>query len=174
MKTKFTLVLVMLFALTTSNMFAQDKKLSVGLGLEGALPIGNLANAYNVGGGATLRIAYALDETSAITATTGAIAFIPKNISGVDLKAQLNIPIKVGYKYMLGDVLYGLGESGFTLSRIYAPKPSGSTATVSSVSTTSFTYSVGVGAHLGGFDPSIRYEGYSSAGFLGLRLGFNF
>lgn len=174
MKTKFTLALLLLFALSTTKMFAQDKKLSIGLGLEGGLPIGNFANAYNIGGGATLRIAYALDETSAITATTGAMAFIPKDISGVDMKAQLNIPIKVGYKYMLGDVLYGLGESGFTIARVYAPKPSGSTATVSSVSSTEFTYSVGLGAHLGAFDPSIRYEGYSSSGFLGLRLGFNF
>lgn len=174
MKTKFTLVFVMLFALTATKMFAQDKGLSVGLGVEGALPIGSFGNAYNVGAGATLRLAYALDETSAITATTGAMAFIPKSFTGVSTKAALNIPIKAGYRHMLGGSFYGLGEAGFTISRVYAPTPSGSTATVSSVSSTSFTYSVGVGTKLGAFDPSIRYEGYSSAGFIALRLGFNF
>jgi hypothetical protein len=177
MKTKFTLVLVMLFALTATTIYAQSKEvktLRIGLGVEGALPIGSFGTAYNVGAGATLRIAYALNETSAITATTGAMAFIPKSFTGVSSKAALNIPIKAGYKYMLSDSFYGLGEAGFTIARVYAPTASGSTAAVSSVSSTSFTYSVGVGTHLGAFDPSIRYEGYSGAGFIGLRLGFNF
>ncbi|MFD2143921.1 hypothetical protein [Mucilaginibacter antarcticus] len=164
----------MLLALASTKMFAQDKGLTVGLGLEGGLPIGSFANGYNFGGGATLRLAYNLDETSAITATTGAIAFLPKKVTGVDMKAQLNIPIKVGYKYMLSDVIYGLGESGFTIARVYMPTITGTTGGVTSVSSTQFTYSVGVGAKLGAFDPSIRYEGYSGTGFLGLRLGFNF
>jgi hypothetical protein len=174
MKTKFTLALVVLLSLASTKMFAQEKGLSFGLGLEGGLPIGSFANGYNFGGGATVRLAYNLDETSAITATTGAIAFIPKDITGVDMKAQLNIPIKLGYKYMLGDVLYGLGETGFTIARVYMPTIAGTSGTLTSVSSTEFTYSVGVGAKLGAFDPSIRYEGYSGAGFLGLRLGFNF
>ncbi|MES2378393.1 MAG: outer membrane beta-barrel protein [Bacteroidota bacterium] len=174
MKTKFTLVLVMLFALTATKMYAQTKdvkKLRIGLGVEGALPVGAWSSGYNIGAGATLRIAYALNETSAITATTGAIAFIPKSITGVNTKASLNIPIKAGYKYMLSDSFYGLGEAGFTIAKSYYPTGTGSLASVSS---TNFTYSVGVGTHLGAFDPSIRYEGYSGAGFIGLRLGFNF
>jgi hypothetical protein len=176
MKIKFTLVLVMLFALTaTTKMYAQSKdykKVRIGLGLEGAVPVGAFGTGYNVGAGATFRVAVALNETSAITATTGAIAFIPKSITGVNSKAQLNIPIKAGYKYMLGDSFYGLGEAGFTLAKAYYANPV--TGSLASVSSTEFTYSVGVGTHLGAFDPSIRYEGYSGAGFIGLRLGFNF
>ncbi len=174
MKTKFTFILMMMIALGTTKMFAQSdyKKVRIGLGLEGALPVGATANAYNVGAGATFRVAIALDETSAFTATTGVIAFIPKSFSGVNTKAQINIPIKAGYKHMLGETLYGLGEAGMTMARTYIP--STGSGSLSSVSTSSFTYSVGVGAHLGGFDPSIRYEGYSGSGFIGLRIGFNF
>lgn len=165
----------MLVALATTKMFAQEKgykKVRIGLGLEGALPVGATASAYNVGAGATFRAIVALDETSAVTGTIGAMAFIPKSISGVNTKAQLNIPIKLGYQYMLTKTVYGLGEAGFTNAKVYYP--SSSSTTLASVSSTSFTYSVGVGVHLGGFDPSIRYEGYSSSGFIGLRVGFNF
>jgi hypothetical protein len=42
------------------------------------------------------------------------------------------------------------------------------------VSGNSFTYAPGIGILLGGFDASLRYEGYSHAGFIGLRLGFFF
>lgn len=174
MKTKFTIMLLMMIALGTTKMFAQSdyKKVRIGLGLEGALPVGATANAYNVGAGATFRVAIALNETSAFTGTTGVIAFIPKSMTGVNTKAQLNIPIKAGYKHMLGETLYGLGEAGITMARTYIP--STGSGSLSSVSSSEFTYSVGVGAHLGGFDPSLRYEGYSGSGFIGLRIGFNF
>ncbi len=175
MKKKFTLVLLMLVALTATKMYAQDKgykKFSIGIGAEGALPMGSFGTAYNIGAGATLRIAVALDEKSAITGTTGVMAFIPKSLSGVNSKAQLNIPFKLGYRYMLSDVIYGLGEAGFTNAKVYFP--STSSGSLASASSTEFTYSFGVGAKLGAFDPSIRYEGYSSSGFVALRLGFNF
>src|SRR5688572_10155664 len=49
MKTKFTFMLLMMIALGTTKMFAQSdyKKVRIGLGLEGALPVGATANAYN-------------------------------------------------------------------------------------------------------------------------------
>ena len=98
------------------------------------------------------------------------MAFVPEKITGVNTKAQLNIPIKAGYKYMLTEKLYGLGEVGTTIVKSYYPTSTGSLASVSS---NAFTYSVGIGVHVG-VDASLRYEGYSNGGFLGLRLGFNF
>lgn len=171
MKKNLTIALVLLFAIV-AGASAQEKsykKVRIGLGAEGAIPT---SAGYDYGAGATFRVAIALDETSAITGTTGVMAFIPKSITGVNTKAQLNIPIKGGYKYMFNGTLYGLGEAGFTIARVYIP--STSSGSLSSVSSTEFTYSAGVGAHLGGFDPSIRYEGYSSSGFIALRIGFNF
>ncbi|MEO6150129.1 MAG: hypothetical protein ABIN95_04685 [Mucilaginibacter sp.] len=178
MKKTFTMAIVMLAVLLTANVYAQDvKKFQLGIGLEGALPIGNLKNSYSVGAGATIRAAFGISDNSAVTLTTGAIAFIPKdlNIGGtsVDLKAQINIPVKAGYKYFFSDKFYGIGEAGMTFAKTYLPNYGAGGGTVS-VSSSSFTYAPGIGVQLGGFDASLRYEGYSGAGFIGLRAGFNF
>lgn len=172
MKKIFTIAALALMVGFAGKASAQDKqKFAVGIGLEGALP----TNAgYDYGGGATIRVAIPISDEGAVTGTTGIMAFIPKSITGLSTKAQLNIPIKGGYQHMLGEKFYGMGEAGFTIARVYAPTVSGSSSTVTSVSSTSFTYSVGVGYKMGFFEPSLRYEGYSSAGFVGLRLGFNF
>ncbi|RWY52516.1 outer membrane beta-barrel protein [Mucilaginibacter gilvus] len=175
MKKIFTLVIVMLAAVTTSKLYAQDgdyKKFSLGLGFEGALPVGNLGNAYSFGAGATIRATIGLDASSAVTITSGAIAFIPKDLgSGYKLKTQINIPIKAGYKYMLSDNFYAIGEAGITIAKSYASNGNGGTI---SASGSSFTYAPGIGLKLGALDLSVRYEGYSGAGFIGTRLGFNF
>jgi hypothetical protein len=175
MKKISTLVIIMLVALTTSKLYAQKgddyKKFSLGLGLEGALPLTGLNNAYSAGGGLTLRGTIGLDNTSAVTITTGAIAFIPKSFAGVDLKAAINIPVKAGYKYMLSSNFYAIGEAGMTFAKVYASAGNGQTFSATS---SSFTYAPGIGVQFGGFDTSIRYEGYSGSGFLGLRVGFNF
>lgn len=172
MKKLFTIAFIMVATLTTSNLFAQAG-FKLGLAAEGALPLGTLKSAYNVGAGLTIRAAFGLDEKSAITLTSGAIAFLPKDLSNVDLdtKAQLNIPVKAGYKYMLSSNLYAIGEAGMTIVRSYFGDENGD---LQSVSSSHFTYSPGIGVQLGGFDASIRYEGYQSQSFMGLRVGFNF
>jgi hypothetical protein len=175
MKKVFTIMVVMAVALGVTKAQAQDsdyKKFSLGLGLEGALPTGGLKSLYNVGAGATVRAAIGLDKASAVTLTTGVVAFIPKDLgSGIDVKAQINIPIKAGYRYMLSDSFYGIGEAGVSIIKSYYNNGS---STLQSVSSSEFTYAPGIGVLLGGFDASLRYEGYSSAGFLGLRVGFTF
>jgi hypothetical protein len=173
MKKLFTLVIVMLVALTSSKLYAQssDKSFSLGIGLEGALPVSGFSSVYSVGGGATLRAAFSLDKASAITLTSGVIAFAPKSSAGTGLKAQINIPVKGGYRYMFSDNVYGIGEAGITFAKIYASNGQGGSI---SATGSEFTYAPGIGVLLGGFDASIRYEGYSSSGFIGLRVGFNF
>ena len=172
MKRLFTTA-TLLVALCVSA-FAQDgkKKISFGIGLEGALPMGALKTVYPIGAGLTARLTYAIDEKMAITGTTGAIAFIPDKAAGANAKAQLNIPIKAGYKYMLTDNVYGILETGYTISKAFYLDGAGK---LQSVSGSSFTYAPGVGAKLGFLDTSLRYESYGSGGnFLGLRLGFDF
>jgi hypothetical protein len=175
MKKISTLVLLMLAALTTTKLYAQSsddyKKFTLGIGLEGALPVSGINNVYSVGGGATLRATIGLDKTSAITLTSGVIAFIPKSLGGgVDLKAEINIPVKAGYKYMLSDHVYAIGEAGMTFAKVYASAG----GQLVSATGSNFTYAPGIGIQFGGFDTSLRYEGYSGAGFLGVRVGFNF
>ncbi len=102
--------------------------------------------------------------------TTGGIAFVPKSINK-NSKATLNIPFKLGGRYKFTNKFYGIMEVGTTHSITYYDDANNNLAHVSG---NSFTYAPGVGLILGGFDVSLRYEGYKDAGFIGLRLGFFF
>ncbi len=169
MKKHFTLAACLL-VLFTGTTFAQ-KKFRIGLGVEGALPLTGLSNVYSFGAGATARFAYNVNDKMGITFTSGAIAFIPKGMAkAANLKAQINIPIKGGFRYMITDKFYGIAEAGVTMAKSYAVV---GTQSVSATAST-FTYAPGVGIMLGGFDFSLRYEGYQGAGFAGFRAGFNF
>ncbi len=176
---KILSILTALFILFSTTVHAQDaktitgKKFKIGLGLEAALPVGTLGQAYSVGGGLSLRFLYKITPQFGATFTTGGIAFIPKNIKNLndDSKATLNIPFKLGGRYKFTDKFYGIMEVGTTHSTVYYKDTNGDLAHVSG---NSFTYAPGIGVLLGGFDASLRYEGYQSAGFLGLRLGFFF
>lgn len=165
--------------LAGSSLKAQDAKGSVngfkfGIGAEGALPLNNLKSSYDVGAGLTLRFSQGIAENFDATLTTGAIAFIPKDLANVniDTKAAIWIPIKAGGRYMFSENFYGMAEAGITIAKTYLPSVSGGTTT--SVSSTSFTYAPSVGVKFGGFDIGVRYEGLDGAGFIGLRLGYTF
>ncbi len=170
MKSLITSVLTALLITVSIQASAQEKKFKVSLGLETALPVGNLGTAYSVGAGLSLRFLYKITPQFGVTFTTGGIAFIPKGGINKNSKATLNIPFKVGGRYKFTDKFYGIMELGDTHSTVYYD----SNNSVGHVSGNSFTYAPGVGVLLGGFDVSLRYEGYQSAGFVGLRLGFFF
>ena len=168
--------LCFLLVLTTQ---AQDKKeikgkkFKISLGLDAVLPTGSLGQAYNFGGGLSLRFLYKVTPQFGVTFTTGFDAFPPKNLNNINAssKATLNIPFKLGGRYKFTDKFYGIMEVGSTHTISYYK---GIGNNIAHVSGNSFTYAPGVGLLLGGFDVSLRYEGYGSAGFIGLRLGFFF
>ena len=168
--------IILVFSLSIQ---AQDKKemtgkkFKIGLGLEGALPIGIMGDVYSFGGGLSLRFLYKITPEFGATFTTGGIAFVPKDISNLNdnSKATLNIPFKLGGRYKFTDKFYGIMEAGVTHSIVYYKDTNDNLAHISG---NSFTYAPGVGVLLGGFDASLRYEGYKDAGFMGLRLGFFF
>lgn len=169
-------VLSLFFSLTIQaqdTKTIQGKKFKAGLGLEVALPAGTLGQVYSFGGGLSLRFLYKITPEFGATFTTGVIAFIPKNVNNLNAssKASLNIPFKIGGRYKFGDTFYGMMEVGTTHTITYYK---GTGSSVANVSGNSFTYAPGIGVLLGGFDASLRYEGYGSAGFIGLRLGFFF
>lgn len=178
MKRKLAMVIAVMITFSMS-MQAQEKnevagsKFKVGLGFEAALPVGNMADAYSVGAGLTLRLLYKITPEIGATFTTGAIAFIPKNLDNLDddAKATLNIPFKLGGRYKFTNKFYGIMEVGSTRSTVYFKDENDD---LQHVSANSFTYAPGVGVLLGGFDASLRYEGYRNSGFIGLRLGFFF
>ena len=171
---KLKFLIISLFAailtIVSTGTNAQGKKFKVGLGLETALPVGNMDNVYSVGAGLSLRFLYKITPQFGATFTTGGIAFIPKGGINKNSKATLNIPFKIGGRYKFTDKFYGIMEVGTTHSIVYYDVDN----KVQHISGNSFTYAPGVGLLLGGFDVSLRYEGYKDAGFVGLRLGFFF
>ena len=170
MKKLITSALIATMVIASIGAKAQEKKFKVGLGLEAALPVGNLGTAYSIGAGLSLRFLYKITPQLGVTFTTGGIAFIPKGDFNKNSKATLNIPFKIGGRYKFTDKFYGIMEIGDTHSIVYYD----SNNSVGHVSGDSFTYAPGIGLLLGGFDVSLRYEGYQNAGFVGLRLGFFF
>ena len=170
MKNLITSAIISILVIASIGAKAQEKKFKVGLGLEAALPVGNLGTAYSVGAGLSLRFLYKITPQFGATFTTGGIAFIPKGSLNKSSKATINIPFKVGGRYKFTKKFYGIMEVGVTHSIVYY----NSDNSVGHVSGNSFTYAPGIGVLLGGFDASLRYEGYQSGGFVGLRLGFFF
>ena len=152
----------------------QGKKFKINLGVEGALPMGDLKNGYSFGAGLTLRFLYKVTPQFGVTFTTGAIGFAPKDLNA-NAKVLLNIPFKAGGRYMITNNFYGLAEIGMTQSMMYFTDQQGK---ISHISSNAFTYAPSIGVILGGLDASLRYETMSkngaSSSFLALRLGFFF
>lgn len=172
-------ILITILLVFTISIQAQDKKeisgkkFKIGLGLEAALPVGIMGDAYSFGGGLSLRFLYKITPEFGATFTTGGIAFVPKDLKNLNdnSKATVNIPFKLGGRYKFTNKFYGIMEAGVTHSIVYYKDVNDNLAHLSG---NSFTYAPGVGVLLGGFDASLRYEGYENAGFMGLRLGFFF
>ena len=170
MKKLITSAIIAILVIASTGANAQEKKFKVGLGLEAALPVGNFGTVYSAAAGLSLRFLYKITPQFGATFTTGGIAFFPKGSLNKSSKATLNIPFKVGGRYKFTKKFYGIMEVGDTHSIVYYKSDNA----VSHVSGDSFTYAPGIGVLLGGFDASLRYEGYKNAGFVGLRLGFFF
>jgi hypothetical protein len=164
---------LMLLSLQSSAQSA-GKKWSIGFGFTGGLPLGDTKTAFNVAGGMDLRFSYKAGPGFA-TFSAGANAFIPKSFVGVSTKAGLQIPVKVGYKYVIVPHFFVMGEAGFSSFRSYYD---GGNSNLVSSSTTGFTYAPSIGTQFGSFEAAIRYEGVAVSGgtisFVAFRLGFNF
>ncbi|MEO5499872.1 MAG: hypothetical protein ABIR31_00395 [Ginsengibacter sp.] len=169
-------VIILVFSISIQGQDKKEisgKKFKIGLGLEAALPVGIMGDAYSFGGGLSLRFIYKITPEFGATFTTGGIAFVPKDLKNLNdnSKATVNIPFKLGGRYKFTNKFYGIMEAGVTHSIVYYKDVNDNLAHLSG---NSFTYAPGVGVLLGGFDASLRYEGYENAGFMGLRLGFFF
>lgn len=159
---------------STASAQSLNKTFSFGFGLEGGLPTGDAKEAYNLAGGLTLRFSYKAGPGFA-TLTTGGIAFIPESLEGEDTKAGLLIPVKAGYKYIIQDKFFVMGELGYGSFRQYYADENDELASMTSGG---FAFAPAVGVQFNTFELGLRYESVSIDGgtlsFLGLRLGFNF
>jgi hypothetical protein len=151
------------------------KKWSLGFGLEGGLPMGDMKDTYSFAGGITLRFSYHIGPGFA-TLTSGSLGWFPKSLDGgKDLKAGVQIPIKAGYKYIYKDHFYAMAELGYNSFKFYGIDANGD---LTSYNNSGFVFAPGIGVQFNSVELGIRYEHFSltggSASFLGLRLGFNF
>jgi hypothetical protein len=150
-----------------------SKKFSFGFGFDGGATSGAISNVYGGAGGITLRAAYHVGP-GFVTLTSGGLVYIPKSVAGVTPQAGVQIPVKAGYKYIFLKRLYAMGELGFSSFTTYAAVG----GTVTSFSSTGFTYAPGVGVQFGALDIGVRYESTAMTGgaynLIAGRIGFNF
>lgn len=164
-----------------------QNKFALNLGFEGALPMSSgYKTMYMAAGGASIRAQYNVSDNIGVTLSSGALAFIPKEIGNLGggggntptkFNAMLSIPIKVGGKYYLTKGFYGMVEVGTVINRIISANTSGGNPTVGlGGSFSALSYAPGIGVQFGGFDLGVRYETFSKGGaesFMAARLGFN-
>jgi hypothetical protein len=165
------LLLLSALSFASLTIFAQDKTsgFELSVGAEGGLPVGDFNTGYNIGFGATGKLAYNFDASSAATFQTGYMSFGGKTVSAYGYSASVPavgfVPFKVGYRYTLDGGIFLEPQLGFTA--------------VSNGGGTAFTYAFNAGYRMTpGLDISARYEGVSKSGstlsFIGLRVAYSF
>ncbi|HTM98342.1 MAG TPA: hypothetical protein VL088_06350, partial [Pedobacter sp.] len=130
-----------------------------GIGLEGALPMGDMKDIFNykVGAGASLRFSKGIAENLDLLLTGSAIGFLPEDYANqtLDTKASIFIPVRLGARYMLGNNFYLMGEAGVTFTKIYGvthvDMTSGDT-TEGFINGSTFGYAPSFGVRFGGLD----------------------
>jgi hypothetical protein len=169
MQKKAIIFLAAVLCVLSTRAQKETKKFSAGFGIEVGAPTGDGSNVYNSAFGLTIRLSWKAGPGFA-TLTSGAIGFAPKSISGVQTKVGLEIPVRVGYKYIIQHHLFLMGEAGYSDFNSYY----GQRGHVTSTSTGSFIFAPSFGYQANVFEIGLRYEMASWGGVAGIRLGFNF
>ena len=166
-----TVFLVAVICLSTAKAQKETKKFSAGFGIEAGVPTGTAADVYTAAIGLTVRLSWKAGP-GFVTLTSGAIGYAPKTVAGVKPKAGLQIPVRVGYKYIIQHHLFLMGEVGYSDFNTYY----GEKGAIVSNNFGSMLVSPSFGYQAGAFEIGLRYSGNLSNGgnVAGLRIGFNF
>ncbi|MFZ1801075.1 MAG: hypothetical protein WAU24_14500 [Chitinophagaceae bacterium] len=134
---------------------------TLGIGIDGVLPIGDFGKINSFGIGGSLKGAFPVGNSGDITLTAGYINFSYKKPFTGSLGL---IPIKAGYRFRTMSGFYGEPQAG------YGKFTNGGGG--------GFLYAINAGyLDKSGFDIAARYEGISNNGsisYVGLRVGYNF
>ena len=171
MKTIIAMAAIFTLCISTTMAQKETKSFSVGFGLEGGIPTGDVSNLYSAAVGITVRFSYHAGP-GFLTLTSGAIGYDPKDIQGQPKRVGLQIPVRAGYKYIVHH-FFAMGEVGFAEFRSYYGKD----GNVLSTGQGSFIAAPSVGVQFNAFEAGIRYGmdfRSNGGGLLGLRIGFNF
>jgi ABC-type amino acid transport substrate-binding protein len=150
------------------------------IGVDGAfqLPLGNLADGTGMGFGALVRAEYNLIPSLNGTLRTGYIYSLSKDTAG--LKTSLNnIPIWVGGKYFITDMIYGAAEVGLNMLTATVSGEMFGVSVDTSSSENKFGGTVGAGALIGPLDVKAQLEvlDFGEAGdsmAVMVNVGYNF
>lgn len=183
--------IIMTLAVITASLSAQaqtpakssstaNKPFRFSIGLETAVPVGELSDAYSFGIGGSGEGIYQVDPSLGLTLNAGYIYYNGKDyeykignvVYTVKDQAQAVIPIMAGIKYNFTPKFFGsaqLGTGIFLSDKDVA----------NSKSTATFAYAPGIGYKFSeNFDALLKYQSFSknsvNTGFLGLRLAYTF
>jgi hypothetical protein len=171
MKKKMIFILLASFCVLAANAQKETKNFSVGLGLEVGAPGGNLGDIYTTAAGLTLRFSLKAGP-GFVALTTGLIGYAPKTIAGIPSKAGLQIPVRVGYKYIIQHHFFIMGETGYSDFNTYY----GSKGNIVSRNSGALLLAPSIGFQANAFEIGLRYDIFtnSTGSVLGVRVGFNF
>ena len=145
---------------------AQKGNNQIGVAFEAGIPVGDFGNAVKTGFGGSLKGLLGVGEAGQVTLTAGYTTFTFKDASDVHFNI---VPILLGYRHNFSG-FYVEPQAGYGS---YAFKQSGV-----SVSTGEFTWAIGLGYAMSGFDIGARYQAASkdgsTTGLVGLHVGYNF
>ena len=168
---------VLALTLFSSMTFAQKGFHSIGVGVEGALPMGDFGDAFGIGYGATGKAFYGITESGDITGTVGYLRFGMKDESDFMSGSMGIIPIMFGYRHRFGG-LYGEPQLGLHMlkskAKITEDFGLGLTGIGSSASETKFSLGIGGGYATEKLDLGVRYQIVDNMNYIGLRIGYNF
>jgi len=176
------IVLVASFA-SAQNIWGQGK-MSAGVGVELALPMGSVGDLYGIGIGGLGLFQYGLNEEILLTGQVGYTAFAEKTV-GTAKYSMSDLIILAGGKYNLSksvtEGFYGMLQLGIYSVSAKGTAPSytipgvgtfgGGTYTASS---SEFVFAPGVGMQFGPIDASVKYVINSSVGNLSLNVAYLF
>ena len=129
--------------------------------------------AHKVGTGVGLRVSYLLGPGFATLSTGGIILFPRKGDGSLDPHVGVWAPIKAGYKFIIADNFFVMGEAGYSLLRYYFEDGYGLAQTTHG----GFVYAPTVGVQFGIVEAGLRYQAATIKGtklsMALFRLGFN-
>jgi len=174
---------------------AQQHKMSLSVGPDVLIPMGDFGTAFSTGFGGTVRFQYDMNAMAAVGAETGYFTWGGKDITSGGVTATgpgfHGIPFRVFGKYYFmpsgGTRVYGLAAIGLffgSTGDVTVNVPGFGSYTVSGASSTGFNWVPEVGVEFpmqGGknaVDVSVRLEGISASGgtntSIAFRAAYNF
>jgi hypothetical protein len=170
------LFFVLAIAAITTSVNAQSKStadakpLSFSVGLEAALPIGDLGDLSSFGVGGSVQVNYNVASSLAITGNVGYVTYLGKtlDVSGYSYKYPSlgYVPILAGIEYSFTPMVFGSAQIGYAVG----VSPSGLKG--------GLEYAPGVGVKFSQFSALVKYTGISQTGgslsSVGLRLAYSF